>query len=492
MKKMSFKLMIALLGIFMLGFATSCDDDDDNGESSGPTPVLNENFFYSVSENVLSFSTTLTGNVWWTDITSATDYTATDKAATINYADAGTYPFVCSHLENGVTYVSDTFEVVITVGDTTIYSDDYWVSLTGGYNKSKEWVLDVEGKIFAGPLSFLGTSWNFVTSENDNTDDAWLWDAGASWTFADYPDTRMLLPGDDGYGYMTFDLIGGKNFVAYKQKEDGTETGTFTLNWDTRTITTTNATILRSYKPYAFTVEDGTTDTVWYADMAGVSDWNNLKIYDLTDSVLRVAVSRDQDVQGEGVCWLIYNFVAKDVYDNYVSQDEVFTYSEDNSVNTSYAASDLVGTWKYAVVPQGWISFAASGDQGTELPTYLFGQWDTRSDITTELDGWGFSNSDSVFTAHEDDTFVFGNDGNCTINGVSNTYTYSNGVITFGTALSSEISLAWLTITGTTIKVVDVSHYGDTETSYTPLGTWFGQQNGSKTEFAAIQLVKQE
>ncbi len=462
----------ALAVLFMLLFAVSCKKKDEEKPVDN-TPVLHQNFDYTVDKNVVKFTTTLTGNVWWT--ADGTNYPAVDQKAEVAFAEAGTYSFTCSLLESGKTLTSAAFDVEVLEGDTTVYDTDYWKFLTGGYNHKREWVLDVEGKVMPGPLSFLGTSWGFPEGECLNQDDCWLWDAGIDFTFAsDSASVVMDWPGTEGYGVMSFDLISGKHFIADKKKE-AAESGSYDLAWDTRTMTISGASILRSYKPYAV-VDGAVVDGI-----VGISDWSHYMVYNLTDTLLQLGVSRDQDVHGEGVCWLLYNFVEKNTYESIVITP--VNYVE--PVLTSFTAADLVGTWHFDEIAQDWIGWPEEGTSGGQR----LNGWTTQAEMAETLAGWGATNPDSVFNAAALREFVFNNDGTCTLNGIANTYTVTNGKITFGTGLTNEFELVWINLVGTDVTVLDVQRdiNGD---PYTPAGIFIGQKNGDKNESSAVQLVK--
>jgi hypothetical protein len=504
MKNVSSKFLTAFACALMLvvSFSSCKDDNPDTPVVVNYIPVIDSTFAYTVDDNTVVFTTTLTGNVWFTG--NSQTYTVTDGTVTATIAVAGTYPFTCSRVYNGLTYTSDTFNVVIAQTDPTLFNGLKWTYLTGGYNSTKTWVLDVEALSGVGPLSFLGTDWDFAAGANDATaDDFWLWDAGPAWTFAAFPATRMCFPGDNGYGTMSFSLINGlTTFAANKNAvgtivnghgytiEAATESGTYTFDTINGVINISGATILHSYKPYAFNVATGTTDTTWLDGNDGISDWSNYYVYAITDTTLRLAVSRDQDVQSEGKCWLIYTFISKEWADNYVAPvAETFTYSE--PVNTSFTKDDLVGTWVYdQTIPQDWIGWTATGDQGTNTPSKRLNSWTTYDAMVTSLVSWSATTADSIFQANFLKTFVFNSDGSCTLAGVANTYSVSNGVITFGNALTTEMSLVWISVTGTTVPVLSVVNDSNGD-AYTYSGIFIGNKNGDKNESSALHLVKQ-
>jgi len=110
---------------------------------------------------------------------------------------------------------------------------------------------------------------------------------------------------------------------------------------------------LRSYKPFARVKDDPncTTDCSTHVvnGIAGISDWQHYMIYTLNDTVLRLAVSRDQDVHGEGVCWLVYNFISKLYDDTHEAEEEVVVVwpAKPTPVETNDPAvsATLEGTW---------------------------------------------------------------------------------------------------------------------------------------------------
>jgi hypothetical protein len=476
MKKLNFKLILVLLAaipVMMLSSCTEDDGGDDDVKTNEFLPVLNENFEFTIEGNNVKFTTKMNGNVFVT--VNDEDYPFVDKAVTVFIAQKGTYSFTCSSFGSGSKLTSDAFSIEILQDDKSFLELPEWKNLTDGTSKS--WVLDVDAKLHDGPISFYTLTWDFVAGAY--TDDAtWFWTPDPAWAWAN----ALAEPGTDGYGVMTFDVTDGFKFTADKKKEDP-ESGTFAFDYEKRTLKLTGASILRSYKPNADVKTDPTcvdTDAVKCETrkengITGISDWSNYHIFALTDSVLRVAVLRDQDVTGEGDIYIVYNFVEKVVYESIIP--ETFTYTE--PVNTSFTANDLVGTWKFPLVPYDWVGWYGTGNKGSIIEAAPLNNWaDSTAMIGT---GWAISSAD--LKAALDDVFVFNNDGTCNLNGVANTYTVANGVITFGS--EATISVGWFAQTGTSIKVLNVvgaSIEG---------GIWIGNKNGDKSESSSFHLIKQ-
>ena len=110
--------------------------------------------------------------------------------------------------------------------------------------------------------------------------------------------------------------------------------------------------------------------------------------------------------------------------------------------------------------------------------------------MITTLTGWGITGVATTFTNADSNVYVFNADGTCNLNGIANTYTVANGVITFGTVLAgTEWSLVSIALSGKTVNVLNVTSIGTTP--YVSSGIWLGIRNGTKNEDQAIQLVKQ-
>jgi len=196
---------------------------------------------------------------------------------TVNIPFPGTYKFVYGVESAGGFVQADTTTVTINTLDSTAVSTPEWTNLTGGYGKSKTWVLDITptgtSKLFNGPIYFGGTGWE--------------WDAGwASW----------ICPLGD-YGSMTFDLIGNANFSSNNKMLPslGQATGHFMLYTSTNQLATIGAQLIHD-------PNQGPNIANWYAKMA---------IKSLTADGLEVIALKDAND------WCIYNYVSLDYYNTH-------------------------------------------------------------------------------------------------------------------------------------------------------------------------------
>lgn len=114
---------------------------------------------------------------------------------TIRFAFKGTYMVKFSVLSGGKEVKLDSVPVEVTADNLSYVQDEEWINLTGGPGNEKVWLLDTEGKMGAGPITFLDPA-NFAN--------VWWWPGTADV----YP--GVMAAGD--YGSMTFSLKGGPFF----------------------------------------------------------------------------------------------------------------------------------------------------------------------------------------------------------------------------------------------------------------------------------------
>ena len=179
----------------------------------------------------------------------------------------------------GGIVTADPYVFDVTTIDAAYVSGQMWTDLTGGINKSKTWVLDLDAngvsKYFDGPFYYGGTGWEWDPKFSDI---GW---AGVS-------------AGD--YGTMTFDLIGNANFKSdNKMFPQYSGTGTFMLYPGTSQLITYGAQFLHDR-----------------AEGDKVANWNALttiKTLDADHMQLIEIIDANN--------WLIYNYISKAYYDSH-------------------------------------------------------------------------------------------------------------------------------------------------------------------------------
>jgi len=285
---MKYKIRIAMLLLPVLLMA-SCKKDK---HSLGRMPDKSE-IKYEVTQDLVADpggNTVILRNLTPETI-SLWDYgtgTSNRKTDTVHFAFSGDYPIKFSAVTAGGVVQMDSVVVKVTKENLSYVTDQMWFDISGGPGKEKSWVLDTEGKFFAGPLTFYDPA-NFST--------VW-WDAGQGI----YPDNMARVD----YGVMTFSLTGGPYFKAVKPMEGGvTQTGTYSLNLSKKRLVINGGSILRGYKP----AKNG---------ISGVN-WTFYEIISLNATSMQLGVYRDKDVDGEGNALLVYNFISKEYSDNYVA-----------------------------------------------------------------------------------------------------------------------------------------------------------------------------
>jgi hypothetical protein len=198
---------------------------------------------------------------------------------TINIPFPGTYKFVYGVESAGGFVQADTTTITIAGLDQNAVSGPLWVSLTGGFGKSKTWVLDLDAaaksKYFTSPFYFGGTGWEWAPNFSDI---GW---AGVS---------------AGNYGTMTFDLIGDAHFSSNNLMfPDLSGTGKFMLYTAANQLQTFGAQVLHDKA-------QGGQVANWFAKMT---------VKTLTDSTMQLIAKKDADN------WLIYNYITKQYYDTH-------------------------------------------------------------------------------------------------------------------------------------------------------------------------------
>lgn len=322
----TYKILFSLLlaSVFLI---TACQQDDYElgtmlSKSEINYEVIQE---YSIDEGgntvILRNNTPGTVSMW--------DYgtgRSTRMVDTIRFAFQGEYVIKFSAVTAGGIVEMDPVTIEVTADNLNYVNDPLWTALTGGVGNSKTWVLDNGQYGFSpGPLSYADPSREQVWGNYQ-----------PNWE----PDNAGHTE-DDLNAEMTFSLMGGPFMTTVKPNEpQGEESGTFFLDIDNHTLTTTDATIIRlaSFIPNA-------------------TNWNeNLNILELDENRLRVAVMRTND---EGPWWYIFNYVSKEYADNYVPEDPGFVPDPnfDHGNQMDILAGNSASTWKLSTnTPFNWMN----------------------------------------------------------------------------------------------------------------------------------------
>lgn len=192
----------------------------------------------------------------------------------------GTYKiYYTAYTRGGAVDAVAPVSVTVAENDETYFSDPKWAMLTNG-QAGKTWVLDMDS-----PIGWAGLDFPAATGDN------WNW-------YPDYASNSWVMPNKD-WGEMRFDLSGGYN-VTVKQTaqtttEQTTKAGLFAFDMVNNKMTFLNGPELLYGGDY-------------HPD---VSNWSSLKVIELTNTSLRLAVLRDQSRTGEGKAQIVFHFKPK-------------------------------------------------------------------------------------------------------------------------------------------------------------------------------------
>lgn len=382
-----------------------------------------------------------------------------DKAVEIvKYAFKGNYTIKISAVTDGGIVELDPVTITVTQDNLNYVNDPLWTALSGGVNKQKVWIAD-NGKygMAPGAMSYAEPNNADKPVEWNNFTPNWEPEGNAnSSTDADMHWGRT----------MVFSLEGGPFMKVYEA--DGTlkESGTYFLDINTHTLTTTGATILR---PDNY--------------IANASNWNNnIKILKLTENQLRIAVLR---TNSEGPWWYIWNFVSKEYADNYVPPVTGPNYDE--GFNPTFASGELL---KMLTGGAGTGRVWALDGNGNPVDWLGKGKgWTTGASSSYN---WGWSDEWAAVAGNSWIRFdQFGGKLNYTRsqNGVVTTGLFTideaNNEIHLGTNTLLQNSGSWMNPTVNVIKVVKAYN-----NDYLQKGIWFGTSyDASKDEWFVFHYI---
>jgi hypothetical protein len=441
--------------------ATSCQDDEPSlGKKLDPSEIdfqVIQDFEESPGGNMVILRNNTPGTVAMWDYGTGRSNRQVD---TIYFAFTGQYQIKFSAMTAGGVVEMEPVVIDVTEDDLTRVNHVLWTNLTGGVGQSKTWILD-NGKygLAVGPLAYA--------------------DPAKNQFWGDYEPNWEPAAGDVGIsGYetaeMTFSLIDGPFIQTVKPNEGGiTESGTFFLDVDNHTLTTTDATIIR---PANF--------------IANASNWNsNLRVLELTENQLKVAVLR---TNSEGPWWYILNYVSKEYAENYVPEaqpDPNFDFGN----QMAFLAGTSATTWKMSTEsPFNWMNLNAA----------FLNNWNTVTDYPgwTGYDAAAVSNIDNVrLTFYKTGDFVLTKDDGSEQRGFFSVNEPKNLVTFEGIKPSIYISGGWVTATTTDYFEDEGGNVitGDNQWKIVKTKTisgvttevWFGKRDTAKKEYMVYHFV---
>lgn len=404
--------------IIMALTITGCNDDDVKLGTIDVSPdELVEGIAFSVTPdaqnpNIIYLESKMGSN--YTPLWEHPQGRSQEKKVTLKIPFDGTYSVTFGVMTRGGVVYGEPYSFKVNDFCADFVNDDLWTYLTGGVGESKTWIYNngEYGMEATGEVAYADPS---TTVEWGNF--SFNWDPGKGWT------------GDANIwgSEMTFKLDGGAFVNILNTYTDGeaaaqkTESGTFMLDVDAKTLSFTDCTLMH---------------TVGWDHMTTTSGWSKgLKILTLTENFLQVAVLRDKDTSGEDPWWLVWNYVSKDWADNYVPEDKPDPVPEIDGDPNDVITTTRSKSWQLSsTAPYDW----ANLDGGllnnfTDADSYLSSGWAAYDEEMIAATKFVFTSSGA-----NSGKYTFSSYGNDDIEGE---YTIdTNNDIAFDQALNALIS----------------------------------------------------
>lgn len=400
--------------------------------------------------------------------------TSNRQRDTVRFAFKGEYVIKYAAVTGGGLVSVDPITITVTEDNLNYVNDPLWTLLSGGVGEEKTWVLDAnedgDKKFFTSPVYFAGMDNAYGSKSTDGQMVEWTQvctvpDGPNCWTYAPNYTSDTWAAEKRDYGFMTFSLQGGP-FLKTDHKGVGgigTESGTYFLDVNTLTITTSNASPL-------FVASTAT-------DAASLYSW---KIVSLTENTMQLAVKHKSKDE-----YQVLNYISKTYSDNWTpppppapKPDEgynpVFAPGELLTMLTGGANSGRFWTLDVNGNPIDWI---AKGN-GWTVDKSSSSDW-----------GWNTTWESAVQGAWIRFDQINGQNYTRFQNGTTTSGTYTinesgNEILLNGNTLLLNPD-SWMSPTTTTLKVVK-AYLAD----YRTKGIWFGTSyDASKDEWFAFHYI---
>lgn len=291
--KMKYNLYLFLASVMLL-FSACTPDEYELGAKAFTPDDLAEGIAYTVTPdeenpNIIYLESLLDKS--YTPLWEHPQGRSQERKVTLQIPFEGTYTVTFGvETKGGIVYGEPT---TFTVNSfcAEFVTDELWTMLTGGVGSSKTWIYDSgtygfkDGAMTYGdPAANPSFGWNSFTGN---------WTVG----FDHFGEAGMENSS------MTFDLIGAANYSFTNGASGVTQTGLFSMNTTSHTISFTDADLMHP--------------TAWDARL---SNWrSNFTIVELDENHMSIGYTRlPGDWGGE---WLeVFNYVSKEFADNYVPE----------------------------------------------------------------------------------------------------------------------------------------------------------------------------
>ena len=395
------------------------------------------------------------------------------RVDTVRYAFKGDYIIKRSAVTGGGLVELDPITIHVTKDNLNYVNDPLWILLTGGPGKDKTWVLDADPagnqKMYSSPIYFAGASNVNSTKASDGLSVTWPQCTDKSdplcWMYApNYLNDTWAADKRD-YGFMTFSLKGGPFLTTDHKGVAGvnTESGTYYLDINTLTLTTSNATVLG----VAFTPGDA---NVYSA-----------KVLTLNENTLQLAVKHKSKSE-----YQVLNYLSKQYNDNWVPPPPSAP-KPDDGYKPVFASGEILKMLTGGPTSTG--RYWNLDVNGNPVDWIAKGNGWTKDKSSSATWGWNQTWDDAVVDSYIRFDNVSG----------QNYSRYQNGTLTKGTftidETKNEVTLvgntllqnpaSWMSSTATTLKIVK-----GWPTDYRAKGIWFGTSyDAGKDEWFAFHYV---